>query len=571
MKSSKKAIPLKQMLMRPLLLFLIIIWVTLCFFIFYPLQQVMDSKSQMGIVYSLSYRMAVLSERFDEMVGCLNSVSSISMDHAWSYLNNKSYWLRAESKRKIQTVLDTQLLWRNNECLLLDLDEQKFLIGTTYLTAEDTQKLFAQMEEVSNNNGYILHQPILLESDMECHLMMSMRFSVGAPTNKKRLIALVISKTPLTEMLEKPISIVSDSALLAGHIYIVDANGNLLNNQQRMDDKVVRFTSDTNAYDVRLIHEIPEAEYYRGLRELVVQLTMLIVLGGVAVISLAYMIARKIRQPINGVISVIQNIQLGIPLNSCYLRATGIEEYDQILDYIQEADRRIRNEKEMLIQAEKDKHAKDVMLLRMQINPHFLYNALNAVQWMARLNNTQEIEAYMNALLYILHYNLDEDEQHLVTLATELKLAHMYVKVHQYRYENEITLQIHGNPDLPILIPRFILQPLVENAIYHGLKNEPGCIDLKIVCEDGKVHLSVCDSGHGISPDVLRAIYNGGKHGMGIGIRYVNSIVMDYGGALTISNIKKGETICGTEAKITLDIITADAAGFAFSSDSCSS
>lgn len=558
---AKKKCSLKWVLLRPLLLFLIMLWVALGFFIYLPLRRIVDSKSQLAITYSLSHNMAMLNQRLEKMDNCLNSVSTIALEHAWSYMNNKSYWQRGESKRAIQAVLDEQLRWRDNECMLLDLDARKFLVGTTYLNREETEKLLAQMESVSNRKNYTFHQPIQWREETQYHLMMSVRLPVGAPRKQTQLMAVVINATPLSEILDTYYTADSEQRRMEGHVFLADADGRALRYQGAVaaDEKVIRFSTETNSFGVRLMYEIPEAQYYRELHELLAWMTLIVALGGLTAVISACLIVRRIRRPIDGIINVIQEIQLGIPLSPRLLKESGIEEYDQILNHIQEADLRIKNEKERLIQAKKEKRAKDIMLLRMQINPHFLYNALNAVQWMARCNNTREVEAYMNALLYILHYNLDEDGKHLVPLEKELKLVRMYVKVHQYRYENDISCIIHGDPKLPVQIPRFILQPLVENAIYHGLKNEKGCVEVRISCEDDKLHLSVCDNGQGIKSELLEAMNEGNRHGIGVGIHYVHTIVTDCGGTLKISNIKKGDKICGTEAKITLDIIPLEA------------
>lgn len=561
MQKSKGAVPLKEMLLRPLLLFLLMVWVTLGFLIYFPLRKTLDSKTQIGIENELSQRMLTLNERLDEMVACLNSVSSITMKNGWSYLNNKSYWERAESKEKIQLVMDTQLQWRNNECLLLDLDAERFLMGTTYLNTESTKALLEQMEQISNNSGFVLYQPIVWGSEGQHYLMMSFQCQVGSVGNQRKLMVLVISSVSIEKMLATTEQSALGATVLSGKNYLADENGELLKTQGESVEQTIRFMTDVNSYGIRIVQEILREEYYREIRQLLVQMTGMILLTVVLGLMLITLIVCRIQQPISGISNVIQNIQLGIPLHREVLKETGIKEYDQILFHIQQADERIRNEKDVLLRVEKEKRAKDVMLLRMQINPHFLYNALNAVQWMARCNNVQEIESYMSALLYILHYNLDEYGKHLVPLEMELTLIEKYVQLHQHRYKNEIDYSIHGNPKLPVLIPRFILQPLVENSIYHGLQNKDGRIELKIEEENNRLCLSVYDNGHGIKPEVLEKISSASNYGMGIGIRYVSAIVSDYGGELAIRNIMEGERICGTEAKITLDIIRAAESG----------
>jgi len=154
-----------------------------------------------------------------------------------------------------------------------------------------------------------------------------------------------------------------------------------------------------------------------------------------------------------------------------------------------------------------------------------------------------------------LHYNLDEHGGHLEPLAREIDLMRAYVRIHQARYENEIELEITGDIRVGGMAPRFILQPLVENAIYHGLRNGDGRIELAVDRAGEQTLLFVRDNGTGIAPEVLRAIDQGERRGMGIGIRYVKAIVEESGGSLTIRNRMRDGAVCGTEAFIRLPYV----------------
>lgn len=120
---------------------------------------------------------------------------------------------------------------------------------------------------------------------------------------------------------------------------------------------------------------------------------------------------------------------------------------------------------------EKQKQELEYRMLQSQINPHFLYNTLNSIKWMATIQNATGIAEMTTSLSRMLR-SLAKDNRRLVPLKEELSLLNDYFLIQKYRYGSTITMEcsVEAEDLLASLIPRFSLQPLVENAIFHGIE-----------------------------------------------------------------------------------------------------
>lgn len=158
------------------------------------------------------------------------------------------------------------------------------------------------------------------------------------------------------------------------------------------------------------------------------------------------------------------------------------------------------------IEDEKQKKDYEHRMLQSQINPHFLYNTLNSIKWMATIQNAPGI-AEMTTSLSRLLKDISKGTSNLVTIRHELSLLQDYFTIQQYRYGGTITMNIlvedEAIYDCQIL--KFTLQPLVENAIFHGIepKGTAGKIDLRLYQDEARrVHIEVTDDGIGIEPEL---------------------------------------------------------------------
>lgn len=190
-------------------------------------------------------------------------------------------------------------------------------------------------------------------------------------------------------------------------------------------------------------------------------------------------------------------------------------------------------------------------LLRMQINPHFLYNTLDTISWMARSRNAVDIETISVALGELLRETIKQDR--IITVREELENVRNYITIQSLRFPNKFVTRFEVDPEAEeLLIPNFILQPLVENAIIHGVEPKIGTCALIIhvsleIGEDGEsmALFSVADDGVGISQEKLLLILDPGEENQKefIGIRNIKKrLQIQYGDKLRFSiSSKPGE------------------------------
>lgn len=159
---------------------------------------------------------------------------------------------------------------------------------------------------------------------------------------------------------------------------------------------------------------------------------------------------------------------------------------------------------------EKQKRELEYRMLQSQVNPHFLYNTLATIKWMATLQKATGIVEVTTALSRLLR-TVSKDLRKEVPLRDEVLLLEDYFLILKYRYGGtvEFVKRIENEALLDCMIPRFVLQPLMENAIFHGIEPKgKGRIELRIERGGDAVCVSIWDDGVGIAPDAL-ALLNG--------------------------------------------------------------
>jgi len=141
--------------------------------------------------------------------------------------------------------------------------------------------------------------------------------------------------------------------------------------------------------------------------------------------------------------------------------------------------------------------------LRMQLNPHFLFNSLNAITVLVRDQNTAAAARMLELLSGVLRQVLRAEEAHETTLAAELDFLERYLAIEQVRFSDRLRPRIEVDPAIArALVPRFVLQPLVENALRHGIarRADSGALTIRAHRESGDLVLTVQDDGPGLTP-----------------------------------------------------------------------
>ena len=150
--------------------------------------------------------------------------------------------------------------------------------------------------------------------------------------------------------------------------------------------------------------------------------------------------------------------------------------------------------------------------LQMQLRPHFLFNALHTVAALVRGGESRAAVRTLSELGEFLRWVLEQDDAQLVPLRRELDLLDRYLRIEQIRFQDRLITQVDVEPRaLEALVPTLILQPLVENAVHHGLATAsgPGRIEVSVHVDAPMLCIEVRDSGSGLSPS--------GRQGIGLG------------------------------------------------------
>ncbi|WP_158301946.1 sensor histidine kinase [Paenibacillus mesophilus] len=301
---------------------------------------------------------------------------------------------------------------------------------------------------------------------------------------------------------------------------------------------------------------IPKVEYDKEKNSWIRQFALIATVTLMAALGFAWMLWRTVYKPLTGFNKEIRLFQVGSlhsPLNY-----PKIAEFDYVLDRFEEMRQRIRQLLLEVEQNEKMKSRLEVEKLLFQINPHFIHNTLDTVRWLARLNGQEQIERLVSLLNKVLYYNMGKGGT--ATLGREIACLNDYVALQQIRYDFKFEVDIQaGDELLNVPIPRFILQPLVENSLYHGI-GDNGLIIVKAGFQgEDRIRIEVKDSGLGMDVEEIRRVLDSSteerrKTGMGIGIHYVNRIIkVQYGdrASLTI----RSEPGIGTSIVLLIPII----------------
>lgn len=163
----------------------------------------------------------------------------------------------------------------------------------------------------------------------------------------------------------------------------------------------------------------------------------------------------------------------------------------------------------------KQKRELEYQVLQSQINPHFLYNTLNSIKWMATIQNAGGIAEMTTALARLLK-NISKGTRQLIPLREELDLLRDYVLIQNYRYGGivEVSYSVPDDALLDYVIPKLTLQPIVENAIFHGIepKGGNGLITVSLRGEDQELFIDVTDNGVGMSQELIAQVLSGEGH-----------------------------------------------------------
>lgn len=275
-------------------------------------------------------------------------------------------------------------------------------------------------------------------------------------------------------------------------------------------------------------------------------------------IIIIYFLRNQITAPIDKLVEAAKDIESG----KLGVTVSGGDMPNKEFKYLQHSFNKMSRQVQYLFNYAYDeklarKDAK-ILALQAQINPHFLNNTLEIMNWQARMAGDETISKMIEALGTVLDYHMDREDKRLIRLSEELRCADAYFYIISMRFGKRLVVEKEIDEELlQSMVPQLILQPILENAVVHGIETvSTGVITLKIYHDDIKIYIEIINTGKPMSeedkerinkilsndPDAIKPVP--GKHAS-LGIRNVNErIKLIYGKkyGLTIEPIEEGKT-----------------------------
>lgn len=255
-----------------------------------------------------------------------------------------------------------------------------------------------------------------------------------------------------------------------------------------------------------IAYYMPQAAYYSLLINVlavsVIVTILLIVIGW----YISYRVAGSITRPILSLKKSVEKVQEGN-----FEIAVTCESEDEIGELGSQFNVmvvEIRNLMERIQKEHERQRHYELLLLQAQINPHFLYNTLDSLMWLIRMNEQRDAENMLEALTRFFKTGLNNGREE-VSLKYEISNVESYLTIQLMRYKKKLSFSIYLEEDIrDFILPKLILQPLVENSIYHGIKGKEDGGKIRIDCrrKNGRIVLMVEDNGLGMPKERCRKI-----------------------------------------------------------------
>jgi two-component system sensor histidine kinase YesM len=292
-------------------------------------------------------------------------------------------------------------------------------------------------------------------------------------------------------------------------------------------------------------------EIMNGVNKIFILFTAGMLLIVVLLVFVSFRVSKTLTDPILSLRALMQAVELGnldVRFPAGRLDELGDlgNSFNHMVSQMDQLIKRVKEEHQQRQNAE-------MRILREQIKPHFLYNTLDSVNWMARECGAADIVRLVDALTNMFRIGLSAGKD-IIPLSDEIEHVSNYLYIQKIRYKDKLDYQINVDPDTHKCdVPKLILQPLVENAIYHGIKEKRGGGSIQIDClkHEDCVEITILDDGAGMDAETLnrlrRKLSEDSGDKSGFGLYYIDQRMAQVFGAqyeLSVeSELGKGTTV----------------------------
>ncbi|MCR5109091.1 MAG: sensor histidine kinase [Lachnospiraceae bacterium] len=317
--------------------------------------------------------------------------------------------------------------------------------------------------------------------------------------------------------------LIDESCLFSGNGDIIAGQGETvkaLYQELSNDDSEYYFEKEGNIYisvggmmdGFRLLSRVSGRELYLQCLNVAVPLLIIIPVIVLVMLLVLHFYVRRIVDPLNELGEAAAKVGRGD-----FDVITDIHTGDEIETTANAFNGMVRDIKELMdesLEHEKKLHRMSMENLLLQINPHFIYNTMNSIVYMAKINKNNEIAQFTNHFISLLQKTLKIRKSVFTTLESELDTVRHYLYLQEFRYGNRFEYEFDVKEEiLKARIPGMMIQPVVENAIFHGLapKTGKGSLAIKGSYKDGILILTIEDDGIGMDAETVSSLFDEDK------------------------------------------------------------
>lgn len=342
-----------------------------------------------------------------------------------------------------------------------------------------------------------------------------------------------------------------------GYIYLIDKDGNIIYHPQQQllyanikneDIQSIKSKDDGQyIYDRNIVHVVDSLDNVEWkavgvsylddsqgtINEIMYFMLIVFAIIFIAILVISTVIARYISRPIGRIIDTMEKAQEN--QFSDFVEEESYVEVQKLSNSYNSMTTKIQELMEQIKQEQRELRKTEIRALQAQINPHFLYNTLDSILWMCEKGDNQGASEMVSALGNLFRVSLSKGKE-IISLREELSHAENYLSIQKVRYKDQFDYEFTVEESLlDWSVPKIILQPFLENAIYHGFGRtvEKGFIQVNIFEKDNKIMIEIKDNGVGITEELVEKMNAGEnvtKSKSGIGVANVNGRLQMYFG-----------------------------------------
>ncbi len=466
--------------------------------------------------------------------------------------DNKIFLQKSRQRNLNQTAI---INYANTYSLGSDMNYRYVLNTNTYYN--DQMPFFTVMTPINRYDGQVLLGTLQIDIQLSFFQRLADSMTVNSQTaliliapNQNVLYmsshtSLANYALPSSEEIANTLSQYIDTSISSNYYFIAPF--------QQEDYHIVYSPIDTTGWALATL--TPYSLIIREAKELQNTIIIICALSLLIILLFTYVLASRMTYPIRLLKESMNRTDY-----SHFDSLVDVHSSDEIGDLSASFNQmllRIKFLMEQVVNEQEEKRIAEIQVLQDQINPHFLYNTLDTIIWMSEVHDPNTVPM-IEALSNLFRLSLNKGQE-FITLSNEFEQIKNYLYILSLRYKNKFDYKLMADSHVSdFKIPKLILQPLVENAIYHGIKpsNKKGILEIRAIARAQIIQIFISDNGIGMCDETCQQLIsnchsNSNTPALGVGVKNVHQrIQLYYGPEYGLQYISKEGN--GTTVTITL-------------------